>query len=194
MAKTAVPLVWRSKKVRGVFRTIREGHGIGQGEMARRIGIAESKLNRWENNTGELKQAEIEKYADILDAAIIDRAESHPRNVPGSIGQYCKRVRADYGIGQCELAEEMEMAQSNISMFENGYVNFTPEELERLDAAMEVLKKKHGGTAHLRKLFNDVVSSLRRELAKAEGQSQPHAEASEEGKMKLSSLLGKRGD
>ena len=126
-------------KDKDLVRKMRKGHGLTLAVLAKETGISLPKLSRWEHDKAKLTPEEVEKVMAAIDRAVIRQAESVPGPLADHGGGAVKRLRRLYGINQLELAKRAGIAQSVISLFENAYADFEPEELQALEVALNSL-------------------------------------------------------
>jgi transcriptional regulator with XRE-family HTH domain len=140
--KIAIERVHLEMADKDIVRRMRKGHGLTLAVLAKETKMSLSKLSRWENAKAKLTPAELETVMGVIDRAIMRKTE----NVPGPLQDYngpaVKQLRRAYGISQVELAARADIAQSSLSLLENGYVTFEPKELQALKAALDFLVKR----------------------------------------------------
>lgn len=184
----------QSKLTRRLVRGLRENLGIPVADLAHRANVPMAKLHAWEQGKRKLTLNELGRAVHTLGEIMSERDDTTARLEAASVesgGLFAKEYRQMHGITQFEVAREMGITQTAISLYEKGFLKFTDKELGRLSAAMNRLREKHALTANELKLFRDIEASLRRELAEQSAAPEEHSEEAPEGKMmKLSSLVG----
>lgn len=56
-------------ETRDIVRHLRISHGLTLDELAKKLGVTNSTISKYENGTVELKQSQIAKYADIFNVS-----------------------------------------------------------------------------------------------------------------------------
>src|SRR6266542_624000 len=126
-------------KDKDLVRKMRKGHGLTLAVLAKETGISLPKLSRWEHGKAKLTPAAVEKVKAAIDRAVMRKTESVRGPLANQGGGAVKRRRRACGISQVELAKRAGIAQSVLSLFENAYVDFEPEELQALEVALNSL-------------------------------------------------------
>jgi transcriptional regulator with XRE-family HTH domain len=123
------------------LRKFRRNLGLTQVGLAQRAGISASKLSRWEARKSELTSDEQARLESALDLALAQRAEVIAGPLTSPDCKSFKQLRQMFGIGQAELARKAGLAQSTVSLFENGHVQLSEKDRLALEKAFDALEK-----------------------------------------------------
>jgi predicted transcriptional regulator len=161
--------------------------GLRQVEISQRAGIERTRLSKWESGTLELTEEELQALRDLIVEATWERSEMGmmPLSWATEIGATSKERgrafrehRLRWRISQTAVAEVADYPQDLISLWETGYGECRPEEIERLGKALASLIDKQHSTlqwwanpAELEKRRTSLGVS-RKQLAKHAGKTE----------------------
>ena len=129
------------------IRELRESRGLSIPQAARRAGIAESTLRRWEASEGTKspRLPELLEFLRVIDASPVEKAnllghhsDSAYRallpdwSLPGSSGDLWRAIRLRQGLGVRELAKLLGVTGATIVRWESGKDLPEAEQRERL--------------------------------------------------------------
>lgn len=129
-----------------VLSEMRKRLGLSQLEAAQRSGIEQSKFSRWESHLLELSKEEVKALSDVIEQVMLERSEAGTLPPATTMdasakeqGRIFRQQRLRWGIQQIELARAAKYSRHLISMWENGYVEMEPEEIEALGKVLASL-------------------------------------------------------
>jgi transcriptional regulator with XRE-family HTH domain len=133
-----------AKAVRKIFRKMRLGLGLSQIALGKSAGLSSDKLARWEKGQAKFNDEEMERLGKALDVQLAVRAEGTPGPLTSSDSKALKWLRRAYGITQEKLARRVGLTQTDVSLFENGYTTLSPEEISKVEKAIDSLRVEQG--------------------------------------------------
>jgi len=132
--------------IRDVYRRMREALGIEQAFLAKKIHCTISKLSKWEQDEGDLKDAQVKQLGDEL-RKLAGQREKRYAELFGSIDPALqiftpaifRELRELHGLSQSELANRAGLLQFSVSMFETGHRILGKHEAERAVNALKAV-------------------------------------------------------
>jgi transcriptional regulator with XRE-family HTH domain len=135
---------------RALIREARINLGIAQARIAKLANIDRSRLSRWETGYLDLRESEVQRLCEEIDAVLAEKAtrgELHPSAGSDQPPTYLSVVfgkdlaftRGQWVISQCELERESGVPRSAISMFESGYRDLPEDQLRSVHEALASL-------------------------------------------------------
>ena len=176
--------------IRDVYRRLRDAMGVEQAIVAAKIGVSASKLSRWEQDKGGLKDEQIVRLGEELRALAQEHEKKYADNTLEIFTrQLFRQLREAHGISQTALAERAGLLQFTISMFETGHTQLKRHEAERANNALKAVMAEREKEI---KQYQEIAASLQRQAASLQRQVELHQANEESLRREVGELEGKQ--
>lgn len=111
------------------LRQLRARHGWSQEELGRRMGLTPSAVSRRESGQTRINLEELGRLSESMGVGVSEIMASAPA---GTLAERLRQYRARIGVSQTELADRLQIGQSQMSRLEQGAAP-APELADRIE-------------------------------------------------------------